>query len=552
MKPVALQANKALYSEQFKAISNRMQTLVSAEVLNESEAESLTNSIFDMYMNPYNTVENGSVYQKMVGINTISSGGIDDLGTWADQAIGGLKSTYGQAGGDSFTGSLLYNKWGVPINNRNINLDKYEDYVNLKDKVIGSDVDIDEAYNDKVANADDYNTATQKWDNWMTNITKDLSDIANWIGKPLLDIAGVIVSGITTYIGAKVIAGTIGKSLGLLGGTAGGGTGAGIIATGGGVAMGAFASAAGIVLSTLIANGISKANAKNMGKNVDYYNTTGEFNQFNKTDSNGNTIAPSSEAKELLSYGLDKAGSKGWGGALTESLNVIGEYKSNPLMGWGVSRKDRNQAIWEKELNLIGAKNLSAKDTAKAELAWLMIADATGVINEIDGWSSEKIKAAFSSIYDSDEDASNWVNQIQKWGTFYNPQISTSVGKTTTYVTPKDFKNYHRQGLDEVPYDNYIASLHEGEAVLTASTANELRNLLDEYRSTSKSSADLDVIIQQQTNALCTKLDDVIGAITRLNFSGGKTTTSSLDQAKAQNILRQSMLHMTNTKNALN
>lgn len=552
MRPVALQANKELYSEQFKAISDRMQALVSAKVIDESTAESLTNSIFDMYMNPYNTAENGSVYQKMVGINTISSGGIDDLGAWADQAIGGLQSLYNQAGGDTLVSSLLYNKWGMPINNRNINLGNYEKYKNLKNKVTNTNVDLDDIYNEKVSDADNYNSTTQKWDTLVNNTTSILGELKSLVSRDLWDVGELIVKGITTYLGAKVIGGVIGKSLGILGGSAGGGTGAGILASGGGVALGAFASAAGIVLTGLIANGIVKSNAENMGQNVDYYNTTGEFDQFNKTDSNGNTITPSNEAKELLSYGLDKAGNKGWGGNLSDSLDFFGNYKANPFMGWGVSRKDRNQAIWEKELNLIGAQNLSAQDTAKAELAWLMIADASGVISEIDGWSSEKIKSAFSSIYDSDEDASYWINKIQKWGNFYNPQISTSAGKTTTYITPKDFKNYHRQGLDEVPYDNYVASLHEGEAVLTASTANELRNLLDEYRNNNQSSANLDVIIQQQTNDLCNKLNEVVTAISRLSIGGGITTTSSNDQAKAQSLLKNSMLHMTNTKRALN
>ena len=117
--------------------------------------------------------------------------------------------------------------------------------------------------------------------------------------------------------------------------------------------------------------------------------------------------------------------------------------------------------------------------------------------------------------------------------------------------TLKSKYNLHRQGLSEVPYDNYLASLHQGEAVLTASTANELRNLLDEYRSNTHISANLDVVIQQQTVTLCNKLDEVVRAINTSN-TGSFTTAMSEYQARAHNLLRNSMITMTSTKEALN
>lgn len=66
-----------------------------------------------------------------------------------------------------------------------------------------------------------------------------------------------------------------------------------------------------------------------------------------------------------------------------------------------------------------------------------------------------------------------------------------------------------RVGTDSIPYDNYPALLHEGEAVLTASTANELRSLVDEYRETKNESTRLEKAIQDQTAALIQRLDAI-------------------------------------------
>ena len=111
--------------------------------------------------------------------------------------------------------------------------------------------------------------------------------------------------------------------------------------------------------------------------------------------------------------------------------------------------------------------------------------------------------------------------------------------------------NLHRYGLDSVPYDNYLASLHEGEAILTSSTANELRNLLAEYRANNQSSIDLDAIIQNQTFELVNKLNEVISAI-RTSGIRGISSTSNLDQANAIQKLQYSMSHLISTKSALN
>ena len=105
----------------------------------------------------------------------------------------------------------------------------------------------------------------------------------------------------------------------------------------------------------------------------------------------------------------------------------------------------------------------------------------------------------------------------------------------------------YRQGLDEVPYDDYPALLHEGEAVLTASTANELRNLVDEYRSTSEQSANFDAIINNQTSALVNKLDEVINVIK--NPTSALFSNSNNDPYAS---VTSSMIRLSSTKSIFN
>lgn len=90
----------------------------------------------------------------------------------------------------------------------------------------------------------------------------------------------------------------------------------------------------------------------------------------------------------------------------------------------------------------------------------------------------------------------------------------------------------YRTGLDRVPYDDYPALLHEGEAVLTADTAFELRNMMstmkdiqngsmveeiasgmnsmsNEYKEAREDSAKIERAIQEQTSALVQRLDAI-------------------------------------------
>lgn len=103
-----------------------------------------------------------------------------------------------------------------------------------------------------------------------------------------------------------------------------------------------------------------------------------------------------------------------------------------------------------------------------------------------------------------------------------------------------DIKSY-RTGLNSVPYDNYLANLHEGEAVLTASTANELRGLITEYRESQNQGAIIEVAISNQTTILVEKMSEIIQTIQSVN-------TSSTNTSNWSSTVRTSMKNMISTK----
>ena len=111
-----------------------------------------------------------------------------------------------------------------------------------------------------------------------------------------------------------------------------------------------------------------------------------------------------------------------------------------------------------------------------------------------------------------------------------------------------EWLNSHRQGLDYVPFDNYPALLHEGEAVLTNGTATEVRNLITEYRESQQQQINFDAVIQAQTESLVNKLEEVKQAIIS---NGGSNTngevTNLLEPIK--NRVATSMKNIISTKN---
>lgn len=114
----------------------------------------------------------------------------------------------------------------------------------------------------------------------------------------------------------------------------------------------------------------------------------------------------------------------------------------------------------------------------------------------------------------------------------------SSGGNYYAYPTEEQLKsefNLHRTGLNRVPYDGYPALLHQDETVLSASTATELRQLIEDYRDTKSNDFEVTNVlnefnsdellqeyealceetarttqaVQEQTSMLITKLDAI-------------------------------------------
>lgn len=152
--------------------------------------------------------------------------------------------------------------------------------------------------------------------------------------------------------------------------------------------------------------------------------------------------------------------------------------------------------------------------------------------------AAEYITSAINS--DDKETINNYLSQAKALGLTYK-LLSELSPELTQQLKDKGISSY-RQGINNVPADQ-LAMLHQGEAVLTASTANELRNMTDVYRETTSQTFNLDAIIQNQTSALIIKMDEIIRAITT-----GVSGTQSLTRNTADAKIWDSMIHMESTK----
>lgn len=122
-------------------------------------------------------------------------------------------------------------------------------------------------------------------------------------------------------------------------------------------------------------------------------------------------------------------------------------------------------------------------------------------------YAAEQLQAALN--VKSEESAQSIMTHLAVMG-FNRDNLKSDM---LTKVLEKYPNISFRVGTDSIPYDNYPALLHEGEAVLTASTANELRGLVDEYRETKSDNIKIEKAIQDQTSMLITKLDAIYNKI---------------------------------------
>lgn len=409
---------------------------------------------------------------------------------------------------------------------------------------------------DKLA-AGDYQTEQQQRDTWLENASNELSVLKEkfptWFDLVVTAIKGV---------GAILTTGLIAKGIGALSGLGGGG--AALSASKG---LGALLGAAGPIGAGIAAVGVTtlaiKAYTDKKSKETLEKASSAKTNLEQQLIDEG-VSANIAGVKSTAEYEKIADGKNGW---------AADEFQYNSE-GWGAHNLTDETAqkygidkhwYWnrETEINKAFEKHGQTRDWAKynalklatfksvwgnekeiaASAAGLMIAaiesgnaqnkwitDAIAQeygISDISPESVAELLSAYeitkaSDITDMTDKMLNkdiWLNTGASDGNgWMNPSVSEDILKSKY--------NLHRLGLNDVPYDDYPAILHENEAVLSASTANELRNLITEYRETSKQSYQFDAIIQQQTTTLVTELQAIRDAIL-----GNNTTpvTNTLD-----------------------
>ena len=218
------------------------------------------------------------------------------------------------------------------------------------------------------------------------------------------------------------------------------------------------------------------------------------------------------EAKDALNWFYSQSDSEGYNKIKTYALSNYLNHNKDKI----------NYAQVVAALNIAAYKNGLSNEQAIAgplsSIAGITLYsdknDITAFLEKAGITEASKITDIYNMLGSKEVDF-YLMNNKGGWMTF--PEASTF----------KEEFNLHRLGLNRVPYDNYPALLHENETVLTASTAEELRNLVSTYRETSQQSVSFDAIIQTQTAALITELRLIKESIDSLNSSPLKTTWNS-------------------------
>lgn len=417
----------------------------------------------------------------------------------------------------------------------------------------------------KLMNGDNQ-SARSKQETALENISTDVAKIREWSGY-FWDVGETVLHGaisiLTSFLTAKVIGGSIGKGVSALSSTS-----TGLLSGGGGMALGTIGGvAAGAALVTAIGAGIYTANNKNKE-----YTSEKELEEFT---SSGDSFSQNSTAQKFVSgagANLSTSGLDNWGKFMKSAGSAMDTWGLGIRKGWtGIVNAFNGKEGWINDdyigqnaqyFNSIVASHLrdinDASDRAGYYAAFALLLDQVGSLESTkkmgEEISKEDLKGLFTNVdengvslyksYGIDNKLSYFINNnevpsakdgVKAWG---------NIDYKSVYDAPD---GSYRYGLDAVPYDGYKAVLHEGEAVLTASTANEMRDLVDEYRDTNTQIADFDVIIQGQTTAILAKMDDIISAIT--NKNNYTPTSSSLNNINARDErLKNSMLKMISTR----
>lgn len=437
------------------------------------------------------------------------------------------------------------------------------------------------AYNE-FANGD-YQTAKDKQETYMENMTNDVASIYSSLGY----WGDLIVSGIKnlgtvliTWGTTKLIGGIIGKGIGSLAGVSGAST----LSSSAG--LGSLLGTAGpIVAGVAAVAGTAYLIDKHIQKRTDeeHTNTKEGIKQSAQASMNAGTYSNQNAAtynaidklytgQYYKKYSRKEMKDMGFNPTLRENRNqeIVTGYNERKSSG---QVYDANKAVIAQILNLdkhYGTKMASgnySQDYSREDalLAAAILLDKNNMLKDSNVFSyvpgnfslnsKSDIRSMLQDLYKNGKNVTSGIDNGQSILNQVGISLIDSKGNaipvniTTDELAdysgiakdqiPKSYtEKYHRQGLDEVPYDNYPALLHEGEAVLTASTADQLRGLLDEYRTTNNQSISFDTIIQEQTTALITKLDQLINVVQTNNTTSNISKASSLSNNMAYNMIR--------------
>lgn len=200
--------------------------------------------------------------------------------------------------------------------------------------------------------------------------------------------------------------------------------------------------------------------------------------------------------------------------------------------GWGNGGQKESQKIF--------SQNMVNDQFVDALLNYSSIREVTGktdILSSSDLIALSELTTELKNAKDAKE-AQSIADKIKAMGV-KSSQIDSGVWNAAK--TKWDLKEF-RYGTDSIPYDGFPAILHQGEAVLTASTANEMRGLVDEYRDSKNESSNFDVIIESQTVAIIDKMDEIIAIMNNnsntITESAARSFVNSAKEAQMNNMIR--------------
>lgn len=525
---------KSLWTQLYKQRYYGSEILRSGSV---SEKYAYTNVLSQDEYDLFNSADTPEI----LGMNLSSIGSLANIGPGFKSNQSGLQQ------------SILNNAWGInpamsAYTDRDDLSQRIDEFVDAGNKAQESlEQYADLATSDFTNDRNQTQTALQDitLENFMNELAVGKQGLGHWT-----EIIVTAIKGIGTILATGLIAKGIGALTGLSGGGAALSTSSGIVA-----ALGSTAAAitGGVTLATAaIQIGASIADSQD----AEYGNA---YAEAHSEEFNGNTNAATAtgELKSSKNWDLSHTLRNSGKGLSTVGMRIAdifwnrdNEAKTNPVHynsnlaeynNFQISTADSDEWMY----TLLAAYAMALDEQGMLD-STSILQDSYGVtlkssdikdFIEGNGITYSAIQQAVQTLkdadmYPADIDGNYWDGTLTKDELKSKYNIDTALG--------------YRQGLDYVPYDNYPAMLHEGEAVLTATTANTLRDLLSEYQASNNQAVNYDSAMQTQTNSLVAKLDELIAVVASAN---GSLFTTSDDTKKAQSILNNSMRHMTSTKN---